>query len=57
MQDLTQTWLNNFVDFAHTVDQVQLDNLLYLADKEKAVNLYKAAQQKKDRIYPGQQES
>ena len=40
-QDLTQTWLNNFVDFSHTVDQVNVDNLLFLSNKERAVNLYR----------------
>jgi hypothetical protein len=40
IQDITQTWLNKFVTFAATADQIRPENLCHLSDHEKAENLY-----------------
>ena len=49
LQDITQTWISKFVDFAISVPQIKQENLLELCTWEHAENLYgtlKAEQEK-----------
>jgi len=39
-QDVTQSWLTDFVDFSTTVEQVTLENLMLLPSQERAKKLY-----------------
>ena len=43
--------MNKFVAFAQNVDQVTVDNLLFLCDNEKAVNLYNDTKKRRDQSY------
>ena len=39
-QDLTQTWLNRFVDYASKAEQIKPEDLCLIAEKETARELY-----------------
>ena len=50
MQDITQTWISDFVSFACRVHQLKKENLLYLRDKEYASSLYEELKSEQKRI-------
>ena len=50
MQDITQTWISDFVSFACRVHQLKKENLLYLREKEYASSLYEELKSEQKRI-------
>jgi hypothetical protein len=44
LQDVLNTWLNDFVSFALKANQILPDDLMFLAQKETASQLYSEVQ-------------